>query len=146
MKRMETEMDQLRERHLKSPEMTLLHQVAELKGRLADGERRIEAIRAEKAQVTAEKEEFRSNVHKLVSRSCASPQRPLRHRGSASKPLLFARSQRRPFRRAPSAGSDRTPWPAETVTNNRSASSTTSSTRRSCSAAVKTWCARSSRT
>mmetsp|Transcript_11714 Transcript_11714/g.25280 ORF Transcript_11714/g.25280 Transcript_11714/m.25280 type:complete len:199 (+) Transcript_11714:969-1565(+) len=59
-------MDQLREQYRKTPEVTLMHQVAELKGQLADCERRAEAIEAEKSQVTAEKEQFRSNVHKLA--------------------------------------------------------------------------------
>lgn len=59
-------MDQLREHHRKTPEVTLMHQVAELKGQLADSERRMEAINAEKNHVTAEKERFRADVHKLV--------------------------------------------------------------------------------
>lgn len=50
----------------KTPEITLMHQMAELKGQLADTERRMEVMRVEKNQVTAEKEQFRSNVHKLV--------------------------------------------------------------------------------
>jgi hypothetical protein len=65
-KQIEAEMDQLREQHRKTPEVTLMHQMAELKGQLADSQRRIEAIKAEKNKVTAEKEQFRSNVHKLV--------------------------------------------------------------------------------
>lgn len=67
VKQIEDEMDQLREQHRKTPEVTLLQQVAELKGNLADSERRIEAIKAEKTLVLQEKEQFRSNVHKLVS-------------------------------------------------------------------------------
>lgn len=59
VKRME---DEIR----KTPEVTLMHQMAELKGQLADTERRLEVIKAEKNQVTTEKEQFRSNVHKLV--------------------------------------------------------------------------------
>ena len=59
-------MDQLREQYRKTPEVTLLQQMAELKGQLADSERRIETIKAEKSQVLLEKEKFRANVHKLV--------------------------------------------------------------------------------
>lgn len=70
---LESELEQMRERHRSTPEVSLLHQVAELKGQLADSERRIEAINAEKNQVTADKERFRSNVHKLVSRSSSVP-------------------------------------------------------------------------
>lgn len=66
VKQIESEMDQLREKHRKTPETTLMHQLAGLKGQLADGERRYEAIKSENHQVTAEKEQFRSNVHKLV--------------------------------------------------------------------------------
>ena len=60
-------MDQLREQHRKTPELTLMHQLAELKGQLADSERRNEAIKSEKNQIHAEKEQFRSSVHKLVT-------------------------------------------------------------------------------
>mmetsp|Transcript_11170 Transcript_11170/g.20451 ORF Transcript_11170/g.20451 Transcript_11170/m.20451 type:complete len:232 (-) Transcript_11170:39-734(-) len=66
VRQIESEMDQLREQHRKTPEVILMHQMAELKGHLADSERRIEAMKAEKNQVTAEKERFRSNVHKLA--------------------------------------------------------------------------------
>ncbi|KAL9180782.1 hypothetical protein ACHAXT_011235 [Thalassiosira profunda] len=66
VKQVEAEMDQLRVDQRATPEVSLMHQVAELKGQLADGERRIEAIKAEKSQITAEKEQFRSNVHKLA--------------------------------------------------------------------------------
>jgi len=64
---MELQMDQLREQHRATPEVALLHQVAELKGTLADSERRIEALKGEKNTIVAEKEQFRANVHKLVS-------------------------------------------------------------------------------
>jgi len=64
---MELQMDQLREQHRATPEVALLHQVAELKGLLADSERRIEALKGEKNTIVAEKEQFRANVHKLVS-------------------------------------------------------------------------------
>ncbi|KAL3762770.1 hypothetical protein ACHAW5_000206 [Stephanodiscus triporus] len=63
---MVSEMDQLREQHRATPEFTLLHQLAELKGQLADSERRIEVLKAEKNQVSTEKEQFRSSVHKLA--------------------------------------------------------------------------------
>ena len=63
---MVSEIDQLREHHRATPEFTLLHQLAELKGQLADSERRIEVLKAEKNQVSTEKEQFRSSVHKLV--------------------------------------------------------------------------------
>ena len=63
---MVSEMDQLREQLRSTPEFTLLHQLAELKGQLADSERRIEVLKAEKNQVRTEKEQFRSSVHKLV--------------------------------------------------------------------------------
>jgi|688.fasta_scaffold2125800_1 hypothetical protein len=61
-----SEMDHLREQHRATPEFTLLHQLAEYKGQLADSERRIEILKAEKNQVSTEKEQLRSNVHKLV--------------------------------------------------------------------------------
>ena len=64
---MEIQMDQLREQHRATPEVALLHQVAELKGLLADSERRIETMKGEKNTILAEKEQFRANVHKLVS-------------------------------------------------------------------------------
>ena len=64
---MEIQMDQLREQHRATPEVALLHQVAELKGLLADSERRIESMKGEKNTILAEKEQFRANVHKLVS-------------------------------------------------------------------------------
>ena len=59
-------MDQLREQHRATPEVTLLHKIAELKGLLADGERRIEALKGEKNAILSEKEQFRASVHKLV--------------------------------------------------------------------------------
>jgi hypothetical protein len=64
---MVSEMDRLREQHRATPEYTLLHKLAELTGQLAESERRIEILKAEKNQVNSEKEQFRSNVHKLVS-------------------------------------------------------------------------------
>ena len=67
VKQVEGEMDKLREQHRKTPEVALMHQLAELKGQLADYQRRMEELKAEIKRVTAEKEQFRSNVHKLVS-------------------------------------------------------------------------------
>jgi hypothetical protein len=64
---LEIQIDQLREQHRATPEVALLYQVAELKGLLADKERRIEALKGEKNTVIAEKEQFRANVHKLAS-------------------------------------------------------------------------------
>ncbi len=72
---LEIQIDQLREQHRATPEVALLHEVAELKGLLADKERRIEALKGEKNTVIAEKEQFRANVHKLVS----THQLPLLH-------------------------------------------------------------------
>ncbi|KAL7545676.1 hypothetical protein ACHAWF_009025 [Thalassiosira exigua] len=66
VKQIENEMDHLREEQRKTPEVTLMHQVAELKGQLAENERRLESERAEKNKVFAEKERFRSDVHKLA--------------------------------------------------------------------------------
>ena len=63
---MVSEIDHLREQYRATPEFTLLHQLAELKGQLADSERRIEILKVEKNQVSTEKEQLRSNVHKLV--------------------------------------------------------------------------------
>ena len=63
---MESEMESLREQHRKTPEITLMHQMAELKGQLADKERQNEALKAEKHQISSEKERFRQDVHKLV--------------------------------------------------------------------------------
>ncbi|KAL7428332.1 hypothetical protein ACHAXH_002846 [Discostella pseudostelligera] len=62
----ELQMDQLREQHRATSEVALLHQVAKLKGLLADSERRIEALKGEKNTIVAEKEQFRANVHKLA--------------------------------------------------------------------------------
>jgi hypothetical protein len=70
---MEIQMDQLREQHRATPEVALLHQVAELKGLLADSERRIESMKGEKNTILAEKEQFRANVHKLVSSIACRP-------------------------------------------------------------------------
>jgi hypothetical protein len=60
------ENDKLREQQRSSPEFTLLHQLAELKGQLVDSERRIETLKSEKNQISIEKEHFRSNVHKMA--------------------------------------------------------------------------------
>ena len=67
VKQVEAEMDELREKHRKTPEAALLQQLAEIKGQLADSERRIEAVKAEKNQILQDKEKFRINVKKLVS-------------------------------------------------------------------------------
>ena len=67
VKQVEADMDELREKHRKTPEAALLQQLAEIKGQLADSERRIEAVKAEKNQVLQDKEKFRINVKKLVS-------------------------------------------------------------------------------
>lgn len=60
------EIDKLREQQRSSPEFSLLRQLAELKGQLVDSERRIETLKAEKNQISIEKEHFRSNVHKMA--------------------------------------------------------------------------------
>lgn len=60
-------MDALRVQHRNTPEAALMQQVAELKGQLADRERKIEVLKAERGQIIAEKEQFRINVRKLVS-------------------------------------------------------------------------------
>lgn len=70
VKQVEAEMDELRERQRKTPEATLVQQLAEIKGQLADSERRIEAVKAEKNQILQDKEQFRANVKKLVSFGC----------------------------------------------------------------------------
>lgn len=67
VKQVEAKMDDLREKQRKTPEAVLLQQLAEIKGQLADSERRIEAVKAEKNQVLQDKEKFRINVKKLVS-------------------------------------------------------------------------------
>mmetsp|Transcript_24358 Transcript_24358/g.50585 ORF Transcript_24358/g.50585 Transcript_24358/m.50585 type:complete len:620 (+) Transcript_24358:193-2052(+) len=66
VQKIESDMDQLREFYRKTPEVTLMGQVAELKGQLADSERRIESLKAEKAEIHLAKEQFRSNVHRLA--------------------------------------------------------------------------------
>ena len=66
VKQMELEMESLREQHRKTPEITLMNQMAELKGQLADKERQNEALKAEKHQISSEKDRFRQDVHKLV--------------------------------------------------------------------------------
>ncbi len=67
VKQVEAEMDELREKHRKTPEAVLMQQLAEIKGQLADSERRVEAVKAEKNQILQDKERFRINVKKLVS-------------------------------------------------------------------------------
>ena len=67
VKLVETEMDELREKHRKTPEALLVQQIAEIKGQLAESERRIEAVKAEKNQILQDKEKFRTNVKQLVS-------------------------------------------------------------------------------
>jgi hypothetical protein len=67
VKQIEDEMDALRVQHRNTPEAALTQQVAELKGQLADRERKIEVLKAERGQIIAEKEQFRINVRKLVS-------------------------------------------------------------------------------
>ena len=67
VKLVETEMDELREKHRKTPEALLVQQIAEIKVQLAESERRIEAVKAEKNQILQEKEKFRINVKQLVS-------------------------------------------------------------------------------
>lgn len=70
VKQLEAEIDELREKHRKTPEAALVQQIAELKGQLADSERRIEAVKAEKSQILQDKEKFRVNVKKLVRPLC----------------------------------------------------------------------------
>lgn len=67
VKQVEDEMDALRVQHRNTPEAALTQQVAELKGQLADRERKIEVLKAERGHIIAEKEQFRMNVRKLVS-------------------------------------------------------------------------------
>ncbi len=67
VKQVGVEMDELREKHRKTPEALLMQQLAELKGQLSDSERRIEAVKAEKTQIAQDKEKFRVNVKQLVS-------------------------------------------------------------------------------
>lgn len=67
VKQIETEMDELREKHRKTPEALLVQQLAEIKGQLADSERRVEAMKIEKNQIVQDKEKFRINVRQLVS-------------------------------------------------------------------------------
>ena len=59
-------MKELREQHKATPEVTLMHENAQLQGQLAESERRIDALKSEKNLVTSEKEQFRKNVHKLA--------------------------------------------------------------------------------
>lgn len=66
VQKIESDLDQLREFYRKTPEVTLMGQVAELKGQLAVSERRIESLKAEKAEIHLAKEQFRSNVHRLA--------------------------------------------------------------------------------
>ena len=67
VKQVEAEMDELREKHRKTPEAVLMQQLAEIKGQLAESERRVEAMKAEKNQILQDKEKFRVNIKKLVS-------------------------------------------------------------------------------
>ena len=67
IKLLEDEIDEIRAKHRNTPEVALLQQMAEVKGQLADSQRRIETIKAEKAEIVLEKEQFRASVNKLVS-------------------------------------------------------------------------------
>ena len=67
IKVLEDEIDEIRAKHRNTPEVALLQQMAEVKGQLADSQRRIETIKAEKAEIVLEKEQFRASVNKLVS-------------------------------------------------------------------------------
>jgi hypothetical protein len=66
---LEDEIDEIRAKHRSTPEVALMQQLAEAKGQLADSERRIEMIKAEKSEVMLEKEHFRASVNKLVGGS-----------------------------------------------------------------------------
>jgi phosphoglycerate-specific signal transduction histidine kinase len=63
---LEDEIDEIRAKHRSTPEVALMQQLAEVKEQLADSERRIEMIKAEKSDALLEKEHFRANVNKLV--------------------------------------------------------------------------------
>lgn len=66
IKQLEVEIDEMREKHRRTPEVALLQQLAEVKGQLADSERRIEIVKSEKVDILLEKEQFRASVNKLV--------------------------------------------------------------------------------
>ena len=67
VKLLEDEIDEIRAKHRNTPEVALLQQMAEVKGQLAESLKRIETIKAEKAEIVLEKEQFRASVNKLVS-------------------------------------------------------------------------------
>ena len=67
IKILEDEIDDIRAKHRNTPEVALLQQMAEVKGQLAESLKRIETIKAEKAEIVLEKEQFRASVNKLVS-------------------------------------------------------------------------------
>ena len=67
IKLLEDEIDEIRAKHRNTPEVALLQQMAEVKGQLTESLRRIETIKAEKAEIVLEKEQFRASVNKLVS-------------------------------------------------------------------------------
>jgi negative regulator of sigma E activity len=64
---LEDEIDEIRAKHRQTPEVALIQQLAEVKGQLADSERRCEMVKAEKAEILLEKEQFRASVNRLVS-------------------------------------------------------------------------------
>ena len=66
IKLLEDEIDEIKTKHRNTPEVTLMQQLAEVKGQLAESERRVETIKAEKADLVLEKEQFRASVNKLV--------------------------------------------------------------------------------
>ena len=66
IKLLEDEIDEIKTKHRNTPEVTLMQQLAEVKGQLAESERRIETIKAEKADLVLENEQFRASVNKLV--------------------------------------------------------------------------------
>ncbi|KAL3786510.1 hypothetical protein HJC23_010676 [Cyclotella cryptica] len=66
IKLLEDEIDEIREKHRKTPEVTLLQQLAQVKGQLADTERRIEMMKSEKVEILLEKEQFRASVNRLA--------------------------------------------------------------------------------
>lgn len=71
-RQLEARVDELREQIRKAPDVSMIHEIADLKAQLAVSERRIEAVKMEHNSTVAEKEQFRSNVHKLASAMCLS--------------------------------------------------------------------------
>lgn len=68
IREVETEFQRYKDKQHQTPEAALLQQVAILNGKLAEAESRIQRERAERNQAFLEKEQYRTNIYRLVSK------------------------------------------------------------------------------